>query len=168
MPTVSEILAQMLEDTSAPSETEKAAAAVDGGDDDDVVAQVAKELNLTPEEAAKVISEVEESEKHAEAEKLAEEATVLGRFMARGFLDELQKLGSDWEMGGGKKVQQQADASTPQEGSKVLAKVKAAIEAKHRPDTPTKDVAMQSVVKKIIATARKVKPTPAPATETNA
>jgi len=166
MPTVSEILTQMLEDSTAPSEPEKTAAVA--GSDDDIVAQVAKELNLTPEEAEAAVSELEEGEKHAEAEKLAEEATVLGRFMARGFIEEVQKLGSGWEMGGGKKVQQQADASTPQEGSKVLAKVKAAIESKNRPETPTKDVAMQSVVKKILATARKVKPVPAPATETNA
>jgi len=169
MPTVSEILAQLLED-GAPSEGEKTAAETteetEETTSDPVVEQVAKELNLSAEEVEAASQALDEGEKTAEAEKKAEEAELLGRFMARGFVDELQKLGGALEMGSGKVVQQQADASTPQDGSKVLSKVKAAVEKAHTSKNPD-NVATMNVVKKILATARKVR-TPGTAVETNA
>jgi len=162
MPTVAEILAQMLE-TPSP-EAEKSASAETTSDD--VAEQVAKELNLSAEEVDAAAKALEETEKKAEAEKKAEEAELIGRFMARGFIDELNKVGGTLEMGGGQKVQQQADASTPQAGGKVLSKVKSAVEKLHTSPVPDK-VSTMNVVKKILSTARKVN-TPVTATETNA
>lgn len=161
MSSVAELLASML-DAQAP-EAEKTAQAAE--QPADVAEQVAKELNLSPEEAAAAESVLEESEKKAEAEKLADEATMLGRFMARGFMDELKKVGGALEMGGGGKVEQQAAAATPQDGSKVLAKVKAAVEKAHTSPNPDA-VATMGVVRKIISTAKKVK-APVTAVETN-
>jgi hypothetical protein len=162
MATVAEILAQMLE--GAPAEAEKTAETET--ETDSVVEQISKELNLSPEEVEAASQALDESEKTAEAEKKAEEAELLGRFMARGFVDEMKKIGGTLEMGGGQKVQQQADASVPQDGGKVLSKVKAAVEKVHRGEKPD-NVSTMGVVKKILQTAKKVT-TPAPATETNA
>ena len=174
MATVSEILQQMLEGGSEPAE--KTAADSKGEETkapETDVEKIARELNLSPEEIEAAAQELEGQEKQAEAEKKAEEAVILGRFMARGFVDELNKVGMSVgtpavNKGGGKAVQQQADASTPQDGSKVLAKIKSAVENLHTPDSPTKSVDNMSVVKSIIQTARNVtEPTPN-ATPTNA
>ena len=163
MPTVSEILEQMLAG-SAPEAEKTAAETTEAGDD--VASQIAKELNLSSEEVDAAAQAIEETEKKAEAEKKAEEAELIGRFMARGFIDELNKVGGALEMGSGQKVQQQADASTPQDGGKVLSKVKAAVEKLHTSAVPDK-VSTMEVVKKVLSTARKVR-TPVTATETNA
>jgi hypothetical protein len=163
MPTVAEILAQMLE---TPSPEAEKTASTETEVSDDVATQVAKELNLSAEEVDAAAQALEETEKKAEAEKKAEEAELIGRFMARGFIDELNKVGGSLEMGSGQKVQQQADAACPQDGGKVLSKVKAAVEKVHRGDKPDA-VATMNVVRKILSTSRKVT-TPAPATETNA
>jgi hypothetical protein len=168
MPTVSDLLQQMLEDNTPEAPAEKTAAE---HSEEDQYEKIAKELNLSPEEIEAATAELEGQEKKAEAEKKAEEAVLLGRFMARGFVDELQKVGSGTPVvnkGGGKAVQQQADASTPQDGSKVLAKIKGSVESLHTPDSPTKSDDGLGVVKKILDTAKKViEPTPN-ATETNA
>ena len=165
MPTVSEILEQMLA-VSAP-ESEKTAATETTEATDDVASQVAKELNLSAEEVEAASNALEETEKQAEAEKKAEEAELIGRFMARGFIDEMNKVGAgSLNMGGGQGVQQQADAACPQDGGKVLSKVKAAIEKVNRGEKPD-SVSTMNVVKKVLSTARKVR-TPAPAVETNA
>ena len=163
MPTVAEILAQMLE-TPSPEAEKTASTETEGSDD--VATQVAKELNLSAEEVEAAAQVLEETEKKAEAEKKAEEAEILGRFMARGFMDELNKVGAGLNLGGGQGVQQQADASTPQDGGKVLSKVKAAVEKLHTSAVPD-GVSTMNVVKKVISTARKVN-TPVTATETNA
>jgi len=163
MPTVAEILEQML--AASPSETEKTAT-TETEPSDDVAEQVAKELNLSAEEVEAASQALEETEKQAEAEKKAEEAELIGRFMARGFVDELNKVGGSLEMGSGQKVQQQADAACPQDGGKVLSKVKSAIEKVNRGEKPD-SVSTMNVVKKVLSTARKVN-TPAPAVETNA
>jgi len=163
MPTVSEILEQMLAG-SAPEAEKTAAETTEAGDD--VASQIAKELNLSSEEVDAATQALEETEKKAEAEKKAEEAELIGRFMARGFIDELNKVGGALELGAGQKVQQQADASTPQDGGKVLSKVKAAVEKLHTSAVPDK-VSTMNVVKKILSTARKVN-TPVTAVETNA
>jgi uncharacterized protein YfkK (UPF0435 family) len=163
MPTVSEILEQMLAG-SAPEAEKTAAETTEAGDD--VASQIAKELNLSSEEVDAAAQALEETEKKAEAEKKAEEAELIGRFMARGFIDELNKVGGALELGSGQKVQQQADASTPQDGGKVLSKVKAAVEKLHTSAVPDK-VSTMNVVKKVLSTARKVK-APVTAVETNA
>lgn len=165
MASVAEILAEMInkEPAAEPEKTAEATPAAETSDP--VVEKVSKELNLSAEEIEAAAQALEDGEKRAEAEKLASEAETLGRFMARGFMDELKKVGGALEMGGGGKVEQQAAAATPQDGSKVLAKVKAAVEKAHTSPNPD-GVAVQNVVRKIISTARKVK-APVTAVETN-
>ena len=110
MPTVSDLLQQMLEGNTQEPDAEKTAAETSS---DDQYEKIAKELNLSPEEIEAATNELEGLEKKAEAEKKADEAVLLGRFMARGFVDELQKVGSGTPVvnkGGGKAVAQQADA----------------------------------------------------------
>ncbi|MEN6550128.1 MAG: hypothetical protein ABFE07_29135 [Armatimonadia bacterium] len=168
MPSVAEMLAQYLDEQSpAAAEPEKVAEASAPAAEpvDPMVEKISKELNLSAEELDAAEKALEESEKQAEAVKLADEATLLGRFMARGFIDEMKKQGGSLEMGGGGKVEQQAAAATPQDGSKVLAKVKAAVEKAHTSPNPDA-VATMGVVRKIISTAKKVK-APVTAVETN-
>ena len=178
MATVSEILQQMLGE--GPEPAEKTAADSKGetsqpvtSEEDEQIAKIARELDLSPEEIEAAAAELDSLEKRAEAEKKAEEAEVLGRFMARGFVDELQKMGMQVgdpsvNKGGGKAVQQAADASCPQDGSTVLAKVKSAVEGEHVPKSPTSSEDVMGRVKKIIQTAQKVKEPNAVATPTNA
>lgn len=130
----------------------------------DVAEQLAGELNLSEAEIEAAEKALDEGEKKAEAEKQASEAELLGRFMARGFVDEMKKLGGSLEMGGGSAVAQQADASTPQDGSKVLAKIKAKVESAH--NMPVPPGTTMGVVRKILSTAKKPK-APVTAVETN-
>lgn len=177
MATVSEILQQMLGE--GPEPAEKTAADSKGetqpekSEEDTQVEKIARELDLSPEEIEAAAAELDRLEKRAEAEKKAEESELLGRFMARGFVDELQKMGmsvgdSAVNKGGGKAVQQAADASCPQDGSTVLAKVKSAVEGEHVPKSPTASEDTMNMVKRIINSARQVKEPNAVATPTNA
>ena len=118
MPTVAEILATMLESEDGAEKTAK----TNISEVDEETAKLAEQFELTPEEVEQAKEELDEEEKHAEAEKKAEEAILLGRFMARGYLDELQKLGAGTVKGyggvsGSEPSHPDQGAGTPQDGS---------------------------------------------------
>jgi hypothetical protein len=142
MPTVAEILAQMLDsDDGAEKTAETENQETKEPEVQDEYAKIAQELNLTPEEVEQATQELEEEEKRAEAEKKAEEAVYLGRFMARGFFDELQKLGvgSYGGVGGSEPSHPDQGAGTPQDGS-VSNRVAEAIANSHgQKKTPKKE-----------------------------
>ena len=136
MPTVGEILAQMLNSEDGAEKTAEANTEVKTEKTE--AEKIAESLNLTKEEVEAASQELEEAEKTAEAEKRAEEAVYLGRFMARGFVDELQKLG---EGVGGTEPNNIADqgASTPQDGSVANRVAEAIANAHGQKQTPKKE-----------------------------
>jgi len=106
------------------------------------------------------VAEVRRARKHAEAEKLAEEAVVLGRSWLAVSLTAAEAWRSGlgtWAVG--RRFSSRLTASTTQE-VKGAVEGKAAIGVQESPLRPHKEVAMQSVVKEDHNTARKVKPTP--------
>jgi len=136
MPTVGEILAQML--NSEDGAEKVATVNTDGKTDKTEAEKIAESLNLTPEEIEAASQELEEAEKTAEAEKRAEEAVYLGRFMAQGFVNELQKLGEG--VGGSEPNNIAAQgASTPQDGSVANRVAEAIANAHGQKQTPKKE-----------------------------
>lgn len=121
-----------------------------------------------------------------DAEKQAGDYEVLGRFMARGFHAELQKLsaGEDSMVGltGSAQTGAKADGktptllaggdtspnakgpaaagsqgqshTTPQDGGKVVASMKAKLDALHQPKSPTQAQDAQGILKKIVDAAK--------------
>lgn len=136
MPTVGEILAQML--NSEDGAEKVAAVKTEDKTEKTEAEKIAENLNLTPEEIDAASQELEEAEKTAEAEKRAEEAVYLGRFMAQGFVDELQKLGEG--VGGSEPNNVAAQgASTPQDGSVTNRVAEAIANAHGQKQTPKKE-----------------------------
>ena len=92
MATMDEILAQLL-----PGEDDAEKTASAQGSEGDIYAQVASTLSDTE------IEEVEKIAQDLEQQKVAEDYVTLGRFLARGFHDELGKLaaGEKTAAGGG-------------------------------------------------------------------
>jgi len=135
MPSVAEILAQMLD---TPAETEKTAQPADVQEtkvDDNE--KLAAEYGCTAEDVAELNAELDQEEAHEEAEKQAEEATFLGRFMARGFMDELQKIGMG--VGGSEPTTTDQGGDVPQDGS-VANRVAQTLSVTHgQKQTPKKD-----------------------------
>lgn len=140
MPTVAEVLAVMLESDDGAEKT----AETNSPEFTDETAKLAEQFEMTPEEVEQAKVELDEEEKRAEAEKKAEEAVLLGRFMARGYFDELQKLGAGTVSGyggvaGSEPSHPDQGAGTPQDGS-VSNRVAEAIANTHgQKQTPKKD-----------------------------
>jgi hypothetical protein len=138
MPTVAEILAEMLKADGGVEKTAAEETETQEQPSENVYESIANELNLSEEEVDKLQAEVE-GDDHEEAEKKAEEAVYLGRFMARGFVDELMKLGYDAKGVGGHEPDNKGKDSTPQDGS-VSNRVAEAIANKHgQKQTPKKE-----------------------------
>jgi len=141
MPTVTDILSQML--NADGQETEKIAAETQAPSQEDDIQKLATEYNTTPEEVKNVMAEIDEEEKRAEAEKQAEEAMVLGRFMARGFVDELQKIGADpgygSGVGGSEPTTTNQGSTVPQDGSTANRLAQALSAAHGQQQTPKKE-----------------------------
>jgi len=131
--------------------------------------KVAALAEILPEEALNVlreyVKEAEEEEKKAEQVKEAEEAIATGRFMARGFVAELQKLGADYgepmevaDFSDKAVIQGAADVPTPatsnivQDGSTALTQAKKE-DAQKSPVSPTARQDVVKAVKKIISAA---------------
>jgi hypothetical protein len=121
-----------------------------------------------------------------EAEKQAGDYEVLGRFMARGFHDELSKLSAGEEsmvgMAGSAQTGAKADGktptlmaggdtspnakgpaaagsqgqshTTPQDGGKIVASLKAKLDALHQPASPTQAQDAQAILKKMVDAAK--------------
>lgn len=172
--------------------------------EDSVIATIAASLN--DEE----IAEVEKIASDLEQEKLAEDYVTLGRFLARGFHDELGKIagseknaagsavtgfggtaaGPDGMKGmtgsaytspgapGNKTIAAGGDTSpgansaepgpkgsspegqtytTPQDGSNVLAKIKATVDKVHQPVSATKKQDAMGMLHKIVDAAKQLK-----------
>ncbi len=195
-----EILSQLM----GEDETEKTASE-QVTSEDSVIATIA--AALSDEE----IAEVEKIASDLEQEKLAEDYVTLGRFLARGFHDELGKIagseknaagaaavtgfggtagGPDGMKGmtgtaytspgapGNKTVAAGGDTSpgansaepgpkgsspegqtytTPQDGSNVLAKIKATVDAVHQPVSATKKQDAMGMLHKIVDAAKQQK-----------
>ncbi len=183
MSTMEDILAQLM----GGDESEKTASAQPS--EGDIYAKVAETLtDAEVEEVQKIANDLEQ-------EKIAEDYVILGRFMARGFHDELNKLaagksgpeslqgmtgtaytapgapgnptiaaGGDTSPGAsspepGPKAPNAEGQSytTPQDGSNVLAKIKATVDAVHQPMSATKKQDAVGVLKKIVDAAKQQK-----------
>ncbi len=189
MPTIEELLNELVDD-----DQEKTASAQDPSETD-LIEKIAS--SLTDEE----VKEAEALIENLESEKLAGDYEVLGRFMARGFHDELQKLGAgaaavtgfgsstksgdmkgmtgsaytapgapgnatiaaggDTSPGGGgsepgpKAPNAEGQSyTTPQDGSNVLAKMKATLDSVHQPMSATKQQDAMGALKKIVDAAK--------------
>ncbi|KKN61975.1 hypothetical protein LCGC14_0516530 [marine sediment metagenome] len=194
-----EILAQLMgEDETEKNASEQATS------EDSVIATIASALS--DEEVA----EVEKIASSLEQEKLAEDYVTLGRFLARGFHDELGKIaGSEKNAAGGavtgfggtaggpdgmkgmtgtaytspgapgnKTIAAGGDTSpgansaepgpkapnaegqsytTPQDGSNVLAKIKATVDQVHQPMSATKKQDAMGMLHKIVDAAKQQK-----------
>jgi len=140
MSTVAEILAQMLDPNA---ETEKVAQVADTEVNE--IQKLASEFGCTAEDVASVMGEIDEEEKTAEAEKTAEEAVYMGRFMARGFVDELNKLGSAG-VGGYEPTTTDQGGNMPQDGS-VTNRIADAISKTHGQTQAPKKEELKAAIK---------------------
>jgi hypothetical protein len=161
-------------------EGQKTASAQDGGltTEQDYIEKIAS--SMSDEDLAEAQAVLDD----LEAEKQANDHEALGRFMARGFYDELQKLSADGMVGMDGSAQTGAkpdgktptliaggDTSpnakgpaaansegqsytTPQDGGAVVKKIKSALDSIHQPASPTKAQDAQGVLKKIVDAAK--------------
>lgn len=168
--TIDEIFAALINDgeetKTAGEETETAGEETRTAGEEEKIAALAEVL---PKEALDVlrgfVKEAEEEEKKAEQVKEAEEAIATGRFMARGFVSELQKLGGDYgesteiaDFSDKSVTQGAADVATPatgnivQDGSTALNQAKKE-DAGKSPSSPTANQDVVKAVKKIVSAA---------------
>ena len=140
--------------------------------DAEKTAALVKIAKALPKEALdvlqKYVTDVEESEKRAEDEKKAAEAEAMGRFMARGYVAELQKLSeegtyqesqmgaafSDANLTGGAAVQTKSQPNVIQneEGATVISTAKKE-DGQKSPSSPTASQDTVKVVKSILEAA---------------
>jgi len=132
----------------------------------EALSKIAASMNLDQIKAlSSWVEDMEAQEKRAELEKEAEEAKATGRFMARGFIEELNKLSAEGgydesleladfdaaEAAGG------ANVPTPkndivQDGSKAMSQAKKE-DASKSPQSPTASQDVVQVVKSIVQAA---------------
>lgn len=164
MPTVGEILATMFEGNETSEKVAEVNTQVGG------IEKFAADNGISTEEAIALSQEIDadEAEKvaHEEAEKQASEAVHMGRFMARGFYDELAKLGG---VGGSEPTTTDQGASVPQDGS-VANRIAEKLSVMHgEKNTPKKEELKAALVAQranfVAGGSEEVEPKPALATD---
>ena len=165
------------------------------GDDAEKTASANQQLTTENDYIDKVASVMSDDEiaqaeqiiEGMEAEKQATDYEFLGRFMARGFMDELGKLAADGDgmvgLTGSAQTQSKADGKTPallaggdtspgsqrgpesleakgdayktpQDGGKIVASIKAKLDALHQPESPTQAQDSMALLKKMVDAAK--------------